>query len=43
MAGFAGGFWANEVGVILVLFILLTVIACGCGSFYGAPPTGGNI
>ncbi len=27
MAGFTGGFWANEVGVILVLFILIVVIA----------------
>ncbi|WP_155837444.1 sporulation protein YjcZ [Aneurinibacillus terranovensis] len=34
MAGY-GGFWSNEVGVILVLFILLVVIACSCGAFGG--------
>lgn len=30
----------NEIGVILVLFILLTVIACSCG-FIGGPVSAG--
>lgn len=36
MSGYGGFFNAeNSVGVILVLFILLTVIACSCGAFSG--------
>ncbi|WP_211237042.1 sporulation protein YjcZ [Aneurinibacillus terranovensis] len=35
--GGLGTFFApgNEIGVILVLFILLVVIACSCGAFGG--------
>ncbi|WP_146022714.1 sporulation protein YjcZ [Paenibacillus castaneae] len=32
MGGFVGG---NNIGIILVLFILLVIIACSCGFFGG--------
>lgn len=35
MTGFVGGAFNNNVGVILVLFILLVIIACSCGVFGG--------
>ncbi|MEV5025307.1 sporulation protein YjcZ [Paenibacillus sp. LPE1-1-1.1] len=34
MGGFVGGA-NNSVGMILVLFILLVIIACSCGVFGG--------
>lgn len=35
MSGYVGGAFNNNIGTILVLFILLVIIACSCWSGFG--------